>query len=1044
MNKKALGKKLKGIISIILVLSMVTTLTIPSMAYAAEKEKDENTNVEILVGETTQLKVSKNNVTWKSSDESIATVSKKGKVTGIKPGNVVITAKTKSPGLNKQNKGTTTTFNVIVKSKDETNDETKDKAKVKISLNTDSFKCCKGETETWYEVSNLVNEFQGTIEGVNKVKSLSYSILDKNNNSIKSDSIKLAENWTVSGIGLNVGYNVVTLTAKLKDGSEISEKYVLLNTNEDNVTALGIDVTKDSDKDEIPDYYESQLGLDPSTNDSDKDGLPDDYELFSKYVSPSESDTDSNGTKDSDEDSDSDGLTNLQEYKLGTSFENEDTDGDGLADGEEVNKYKTNPTKDDTDDDGVDDGTEVKLGTNPLEANKTFDFNFKAEVAENALVTPSVDMSNLTADQVNNINICEVKSGMLADSNIPGYIDSAYGFNEIGEFGKAVLSFEIDKSLFSDPDFKPAIYWFDEENQFLAKLENQVIKGNTVSAEISHFSKYIVLDSSKYDTVWKYKIKYDEDGSNTYKGIDVVFTLDCSGSMSTTDNSVAKQVTKKFVDNLTPNDRAAVVGFESSAHVYSDFTNDAKSLYAAIDKIYNSGGTNLSKAISESLNLFQKESYKNDGRMKCIIMLTDGDGEYNSSYTTQAKDNNIIIYTVGLGSYVKESLLRGIAETTGGAYYQADKASELTSIFNTIAQESDRYKDSDGDGLSDYFEKEMMNGNLRLGTGVQLTGVNYLVADSDNDGLNDGDEIEVKDYTIPFISSLFGRPPVYVKMYSNPTVRDTDEDGIEDKQDDYPLVYGKYDDVEIYQSKYLEGIDPNDKDKKELAPDLKYGDESLSDIESHGDNFKIEAKAPEALIWADMRLLFKLGISAAPSDIKDVTKEMLNHFDDGTGTIYSDERLTNYVRNDDRMNTTITTATNLIKSELESNGADLKALRYDPYFPGVNFTHKYYDKVPAAYFDRRVDIVNGLGILIHGFQGFKVTICDFKKTDTNYTGTIVFHYYDHFGLDSDEGKYNKIGGFVNWYLLQHYDKFNKKYAPFITHFDIEVPISGTY
>jgi hypothetical protein len=65
-------------------------------------------------------------------------------------------------------------------------------------------------------------------------------------------------------------------------------------------------------------------------------------------------------------DPDHDGLTNLQEFLLGTDPNNPDTDGDGLSDGDEVNKFHTDPLKADTDGDGIPDGLEIKLGTNPL------------------------------------------------------------------------------------------------------------------------------------------------------------------------------------------------------------------------------------------------------------------------------------------------------------------------------------------------------------------------------------------------------------------------------------------------------------------------------------------------------------------------------------------------------------------------------------------------------------------------------------------------------------------------------------------------------
>ncbi|HLK48955.1 MAG TPA: Ig-like domain-containing protein [Bryobacteraceae bacterium] len=66
------------------------------------------------------------------------------------------------------------------------------------------------------------------------------------------------------------------------------------------------------------------------------------------------------------EDPDRDGLTNLQEFQLGTNPTNPDTDGDGLRDGDEVNLYHTNPLLADSDGDLIPDGVEVTNGTDPL------------------------------------------------------------------------------------------------------------------------------------------------------------------------------------------------------------------------------------------------------------------------------------------------------------------------------------------------------------------------------------------------------------------------------------------------------------------------------------------------------------------------------------------------------------------------------------------------------------------------------------------------------------------------------------------------------
>ena len=75
----------------------------------------------------------------------------------------------------------------------------------------------------------------------------------------------------------------------------------------------------DSDGDGIPDHLDV---------DSDNDQLPDGWER--------DNNLDPRDPSDAGEDGDNDGLTNLDEYRLGTDPNDPDSDGDGVSDGEEV------------------------------------------------------------------------------------------------------------------------------------------------------------------------------------------------------------------------------------------------------------------------------------------------------------------------------------------------------------------------------------------------------------------------------------------------------------------------------------------------------------------------------------------------------------------------------------------------------------------------------------------------------------------------------------------------------------------------------------
>ncbi len=533
--------------------------------------------------------------------------------------------------------------------------------------------------------------------------------------------------------------------------------------------AVWVDINKDTDKDGIPDQLEDKLRTNKKKKDTDKDGLTDYQEVVIVGTNPLKKDTDNNGISDYKDDVDGDKLSNGKEVKIGSNPVISDTDLDGLNDYEEVNKYKTSPVKKDTDGDGAEDGWEIANGFDPNKFNSSFEIvKDTGKVSEYQPVVASVKIE-VDGKQVESLSVKPVNysDNHWVTPAIAGYLGNAYEFNVDGKFKKAELTFEYDTKIgMMGKNFAPRIYYLDNDTGLLAELENQIVENGKVTAITTHFSTYILLNKVEYDRVWKSDIKPPSKKTDAGDdSLDVVFVIDYSHSMLKNDPyKMFRSVSINFIDNLRENkDKASVIKFVRYPSLLQELTYNKDFLRAAVagieydDAKNKMSGTNGSGAYKLALEQLKNSSAAN----KYIIFLTDGEDTHRDySYEElieESKAAGVNVYTIGMGG-ASDKILRNIAQSTGGKFFYASRVDNSENMIKLNENLKETVKevipgDSNGDGISDYYNDLIKSGKLVLSNcSKEFEGIDFNYDkdgkpsdDYDGDGLKNGEEIEIKD-----------------------------------------------------------------------------------------------------------------------------------------------------------------------------------------------------------------------------------------------------------------------------------------------------------
>jgi hypothetical protein len=301
-------------------------------------------------------------------------------------------------------------------------------------------------------------------------------------------------------------------------------------------------------------------------------------------------------------------------------------------------------------------------------------------------------------------------------------------------FDSAKITFVYDEDNLDIAPEKLGILWYDEENQFYEKIDTTLDKDNHgIYATVTHFSEYTVVNFDEWIAAWEKQFTYvptsTQEKNSTWQGVIMTPQQLCDEAKDFFGKDVIKL--DDLLELLTQGELyVRMINFQGNLE------NETKvnyyGVFLALKEFYSI--TSNSEGIPEP---------------NC--------GGWSIIYSNDTNKEHRIEFDGGV--WVKKEYEQSLWSR------EREKLSKLL-IFDGQVDTTDK----DNDGLYDVYECD----GMRIANG-QIIFVSDTNADTDGDGIKDGDEI-----------SSYNDEKGYFVIKSNPTVVDSDGDGLGDSVDPEP------------------------------------------------------------------------------------------------------------------------------------------------------------------------------------------------------------------------------------------------------------------
>jgi Ca-activated chloride channel family protein len=185
--------------------------------------------------------------------------------------------------------------------------------------------------------------------------------------------------------------------------------------------------------------------------------------------------------------------------------------------------------------------------------------------------------------------------------------------------------------------------------------------------------------------------------------------VDCSGSMQGDSIEQAQEAMHELILRLTERDMVSYSKFGTTVVHTSNQLEKCTSRYlknvlakAVHDTAADLGGTELNQALTSTFKISFAKAYTEG----CdLLLITDGDVWEIEEIVKQAKISNHRIFAIGVGSAPAESLLKDLAEQTGGA---CELVTPSESIADAVLRMTQRIRSARTSSIAIHWDGEVL------------------------------------------------------------------------------------------------------------------------------------------------------------------------------------------------------------------------------------------------------------------------------------------------------------------------------------------------